>query len=377
VKDNSLYVNLFVQNTGEMNLTGTKVSVKQTTEYPWNGKIDIELSPEKESKFEVLVRIPGWATEHPIPGDLYKYKDVQKNTIRLLVNGKESELKMKNGYASIEQNWKKGDKISLDLPMPVRFVEANANVKPNIGRIAVQRGPIVYCGEWTDNKDKKVMNLYLDKFSGFSAEYKKDMLGGVLLLKGKAKGTYEPKEGQIQSKDVDITLIPYYSWANRGRGEMQVWFPTSADLTRPVKAATFTNQCKVTGSLMKGNLSAINDMVYPTSSNDPEVPYFHWWPQNDTTEWIQYDFPKETEVSSSSVYWYDDGPWGGCRIPASWRILYKDGEKWIPVTNKSAYSVTKDQKINVSFDKVKTKAMRLEVTLPKEFSSGIYEWTVK
>jgi uncharacterized protein len=105
--------------------------------------------------------------------------------------------------------------------------------------------------------------------------------------------------------------------------------------------------------------------------------YYHWWPKKNTTEWIQYDFPSATSVSQASVYWFDDSPWGGCRLPKSWRILYKSGNKWIPVKVNGAYTTVKDKSNDVKFKPVKTTAVRLEVTMPEEFSSGLYEWSVK
>jgi hypothetical protein len=129
---------------------------------------------------------------------------------------------------------------------------------------------------------------------------------------------------------------------------------------------------------VEGNLlTSVNDLDLPSSSNDHDVLYFHWWPEKDTTEWIQYDFDVKTQVSECSVYWFDDGPWGGCRIPQSWRILYKSGNKWIPVKAAGNYTVKKDEVNTVKFKTVTTKALRLEVNLPKEFSSGIFEWSVK
>jgi uncharacterized protein len=377
VKDNSVFINLFIQNTGKMDLASTKLEIRQKTEYPWNGKVEIEMNPEKESNFEALVRIPGWAQEEPIPGDLYRFKDVQNLPVKLFVNGVEEKIVKKNGYAAIKRNWKKGDKISIEMPMPVRLVTANEKVAADKDRVAVQRGPVVFCAEWPDNKDKKVMNLLFDQTSGFTTEYKKDLLGGIMQIKTEAGATFEPKEGNMLVKKQGVVLIPYYAWANRGRGEMNVWFPVKKELTRPVKAASFVNQSKVTGSFTHGNLNAVKDMQLPQSSNDPEIPYFHWWPKKDTTEWIQYDFPAEKEISSSSVYWYDDAPWGGCRVPASWKVYYQQNGQWVPVKTQGEYLVEKNKLNTINFEKVKTKALRLEVQLPKEFASGVYEWNVR
>jgi hypothetical protein len=122
---------------------------------------------------------------------------------------------------------------------------------------------------------------------------------------------------------------------------------------------------------------ALNDQMEPKNSNDQSVTFYHWWPMKDTVQWVQYDFEKPAAVTSSKVYWFDDGPFGGCRIPAGWRLLYKDGEAWKPVKNKTAYEVNKDAYSTVSFEPITTQALRLEVTLPKEHAGGIMEWIVE
>ena len=126
------------------------------------------------------------------------------------------------------------------------------------------------------------------------------------------------------------------------------------------------------------SLSSISDGLVPKDENDRTIPYYHWWPKEGTTEWISYEFPEEMEVSSSTVYWYDDAPWGGCRVPKSWKIYYKDASgNWTPVQNITAYGVQKGNPNTVDFEPVKTKAMKLEVVQPDKNSSGLYEWEVK
>ena len=121
---------------------------------------------------------------------------------------------------------------------------------------------------------------------------------------------------------------------------------------------------------------ALNDQMLPESSHDRSIIYYHWWPKNKTTEWVQYDFEKEATVTSSKVYWYDDGPFGGCRIPEGWKLLYKKGNNWIPVKTTTSYNVAKDAFCSVSFEAVKTTALRMEVKLPEEHAAGIMEWSV-
>ena len=125
-------------------------------------------------------------------------------------------------------------------------------------------------------------------------------------------------------------------------------------------------------------LSAINDRLVPKDENDRSVPYTHWWPKKDCTEWLGYEFPQEATVQSATVYWYDDGPWGGCRVPQSWRILYQDQQgQWQPVTGADGYPTDKGAACTVNFDPVKTKALRLEVTLPADNATGLFEWSIR
>ena len=123
--------------------------------------------------------------------------------------------------------------------------------------------------------------------------------------------------------------------------------------------------------------AALNDQYDPRNSRDNSAMYLHWWPKKNTEEWIQYDFDQEYTVSESSIYWFDDGPSGGCRIPASWKILYKDGENWVPVKNTSAYEINKDKYDVIKFEPVKTTALRVEIKLPENFATGVHEWKVK
>ena len=125
-------------------------------------------------------------------------------------------------------------------------------------------------------------------------------------------------------------------------------------------------------------LTAVNDRLVPKGENDRSVPYTHWWPKNASTEWIGYEFPQEAEVSTSTVYWFCDKPWGGCDVPKSWRILYLTASgEWKPVEGDVSYPTYRGTASTVSFTPVRTKAVRLEVTLPDNDSAGLFEWSVK
>lgn len=373
----TIYVNLYIQDEAVIDFNGSKTRITQTTDYPWNGKITVTIKPSDIRYFAIAMRIPGWAKGEVVPGDLYHFLPDENPAYSITVNGIPAEYVLKNGYAVIKNTWKTGDKIELNLPMPVKKVTANPLVAADRDKVALQRGPLVYCLEWPDNKDGKVLNLVLDSTAKLNAAFQPDLLNGVETITGKADVAVSSEKGNQTSAKQDFTATPYYAWANRGAGEMQVWMAAKVTAAHPLHTPTLASESKISGSVPGKSLATVHDQEIPQSSSDQDIPYYHWWPKTNATEWIQYDFATKTTVSEASVYWFDDAPWGGCRIPKSWRILYKSGNKWVPVKVAGEYPVNKDKKDTVHFKTVSTLALRLEVTLPEKFSTGIYEWEVK
>jgi len=373
----AIYVNLYIQDKADIDFNGTKVQVIQSTDYPWNGKVTVTVNPSRTMDFSLALRIPGWARGEVVPGGLYHFLPGGNSPFTLTVNDAPADYILKNGYAFIANKWKPGDKVELDLPMPVKEIEANPMVAADRDKVALQRGPLVYCLEWPDNKDGHVLDLVLDTANIPLPSFNPQLLNGVEILKGKGWVAVRTEKGNQTAGEQDFTTIPYYAWANRGTGEMEVWMASKPSAAHPALAPTIASRSRISGSAQGRSLKSVNDLDLPFSSNDHDVLYFHWWPKKDTTEWIRYDFTGKTRVSACSVYWFDDGPWGGCRIPESWRILYKKGDRWIPVKTRGAYPVIKDKINTIMFKAVNTDALRLEVRLQKEFSSGIYEWMME
>ena len=238
----------------------------------------------------------------------------------LKVNGEEVALELKNGYIPLRRKWASGDTIELELPMPVRRVLSHENVEDNRGRVALQRGPLVFTAEWPDNGGN-VSHLVLPDESRLATEYREDLLGGVTIITGKASALFGQGEGEpALVKEQDFMAIPYYAWAHRGKGEMAVWLPREKATARPLPKPTLTSQSRLTVSEDK-NGESINDQWEPSDSNDHSHPYLHWWPRKGTLEWVQYNFPKAVTVSEASVYWFDDTGRGGCRVPSSWQLM--------------------------------------------------------
>jgi len=221
----ALYVNLFVQGGATVTLGGTRVRVRQETSYPWAGEVRIGVEPERPAEFAVNVRIPGWAQERPVPSDLYRYLSAQGEEPRLVVNGEVVPLNASKGFARIERRWQKGDVIELELPMRVRRVLSHEQVRANQGRVALERGPVVYCAEAVDNGGR-VFNLVLPDDAELVSERRDDLLGGVSVIRGRALGLHPGPDGRsVETRERDFLAVPYYAWSHRGEGEMAVWLP--------------------------------------------------------------------------------------------------------------------------------------------------------
>lgn len=214
-RDNNVFVNLFIAGTANITVNNKKVNIIQRNNYPWNGALSFETVPETPTSFTMRIRIPGWARAEAIPSDLYSFKEKSASKISIKLNGKPVTYKMENGYAVINRQWKKGDKISLSLPMDVKEVIANKALVDDKGKVALQRGPVIYCAEWKDNGGT-VSNLAIPANATFKPVAEANLLNGVTVLKGRVKNN---------NGNTELTAIPYYSWANRGKGEMTVWFP--------------------------------------------------------------------------------------------------------------------------------------------------------
>ena len=377
VKDNQVYVNLFMGNEAELKVGGKKVILHQETRYPWDGHVTLTVDKNAAGTFAMKIRIPGWVRNQVVPSDLYTYSDGKRPGYSVKVNGEAVTSALEQGYFTIERKWKKGDRVELQLDMEVRTVKANGKVEADRGRMAVERGPIVYCAEWPDNSFN-VLSLLMNQHPQFEVVERPDLLYGLNQIKTPVQTLEYDEQGRLVVKDQELTLIPYYAWAHRGPGNMAVWLPSEVRATRPVAIPTLASKSQVSASHPAKSLTAITDGLVPADENDRTIPYYHWWPKEGTTEWIVYEFPEKTEVSSSTVYWYDDAPWGSCRLPRSWKVYYKnEAGEWTPVPEADAYPVSKGNPNTVHFAPVGTSAVKLEVVLPEKYAAGMYEWEIQ
>jgi uncharacterized protein len=378
VTKNKLYTNLYISNEADLTVGSERVHISEKAGFPWDGKVTMTISPEKNTTFSLMIRIPGWALNEAIPGTLYKFDNQNDLKVSISVNGEPVEFVPEEGYAAIRRKWKNGDKIDLDFPMPVRTVVAASEVKEDIGKIAVQRGPVIYCAEWPDNRGGNVLSYVIERDAAFTSEFSPSLLNGSVIVKTTGRQSKRSSDGSIDLlPEEPVTLIPYALWNNRGPGQMMVWLPAEKSVAKPIPYPTIASRSRISASKVTRALSSINDQFEPSGSNDNSLPYYHWWPDKDSWQWVQYDFEKPEIVSKTKVYWFDDGPDGGCRIPDEWELLYRTGDKWMKVSNKTPYEAAKDKWNSVEFQPVKTTGVRLKVKLNKDYASGIHEWIIE
>lgn len=226
-QEDKLFVNLFINSEATVTISQKPVQIVQQNNYPWDGDLKFLVTPAKKSAdFSMLLRIPGWAAGKAVPSDLYKYENDMRiqSMIPITVNGQPVDYAMENGYAVIKRTWKKGDVVQVKLPMQVERVVANENVKDDIGKVALQRGPLMYCAEWPDNGGQ-VSNFILPDNAVFTSEFKPNLLNGVVTLTSNLPKVLVEGKENVTTKSETFTAIPYYAWANRGEGEMMLWFP--------------------------------------------------------------------------------------------------------------------------------------------------------
>ena len=378
VEKDRVYVNLYMGGEAEVDAPFGTVKIAQETRYPWDGAVALTVTPDKPGTFELRLRIPGWAQGKPVPSDLYYYLDADAKAPQVSVNSKPVDLQLDRGYAVIRREWKPGDKVGLTLDMPIRRVLANDAVEDDRGRVALERGPIVFCAEGIDNGGR-ALSLFLPDNAPLATAFRADLLRGVQVITGTARALKRGDNNAVAEADQPLVAIPNYAWGHRGDSDMAVWMARSAEKAKPAPPVTLMSKSTATAShtFEADTVAALSDGIEPKNSYDQSIPRFTWWDKKGSTEWVQYDFPAESTVSGCGVYWFEDAPNGGCRVPAKWQLLYKDGEHWRKAEDVKQFGVDKDCWNEVSFKPLKTTALRIEARLQEGFSGGILEWKVE
>lgn len=208
VKDNSLYVNLYMSNQVNTSVANGDVALTMKTGYPWDGNVKITVDKSPRKGFEMRLRIPGWVRNEVVPSDLYSYADGLTPSYSVKLNGETVPSTLVDGYICIDRKWSAGDEVVIDMDMEPRVVAANPKVEDDLGRIAIEKGPIVYCAEWPDNPEINVREITLGESPALTVSHVDDKLCGI---------------DEIHEESSGLVLIPYYSWNHRGAGDMAVW----------------------------------------------------------------------------------------------------------------------------------------------------------
>ncbi|MDO5310124.1 MAG: glycoside hydrolase family 127 protein [Planctomycetia bacterium] len=392
--DDTIVVNMFGQSKATIELADKNVTIEQSTRYPYDGAIAIRTSYEmknanaKLTPFYLKVRVPQWSGQPSEPDGYrtYKINPMDKTTALTQVN----------------------------FNMPVTRMIANPNVKADLGRVALQRGPLVYCFEDCDNPDARVDRIILPKDPEFKVQSRKYFIASRL-------DTFETRTSKARTVDVitckdimgrDLTAIPYCVWDNRDAGRMDVWVRQAGldveDDSPVMKEDDWIDEngdpilykaldpsilsdsvpelpqvVDFSGSFYEDKMSTFeyaNQAATVSSSADLEAPRATWWARKGSLEWFKYEFPAPRKLTSVSVYWFDDeAANGGCRIPESWKLSYRapNSDVWEDVPVKGEYVVAKDKAVCVEFDEIEVDKLRLEARLQPGFSGGILQWTVK
>jgi hypothetical protein len=214
-RGNELYVNLYLDNEATVKLDAGTVRVRQQTTYPWDGTATVYLDVDRPMTFTLKLRVPGWVGDAPFASDLYAFTPLADPRRRYGVHDVGFSEVPPSGWHEIRQVWQPGSFVIMRFPMPVRRVLAHAGVKDDAGRAAIQRGPVVYALEGVDN-DGKVLDTVIPIETAFTSAFRSDLLGGVAVLTATL-----PAVGGAPART--ITAVPYFTWANRARGEMVVW----------------------------------------------------------------------------------------------------------------------------------------------------------
>ncbi|MCC7389566.1 MAG: glycoside hydrolase family 127 protein [Phycisphaerales bacterium] len=378
VRGDDIYVNLFVGGGVQLAAPAGAVVLRQETDYPWDGVVRLTVSPDSARRFALRLRIPGWAQGRPFPSDLYGYLDGEGPACTITVNGRSEPARNEQGYAVLEREWRPGDVVELTLPMRVNWVRGNEAIVQDRGRTAVERGPLVYCFEGVDNI-ADLDNLVVEPGSDAAFSFHPDLLGGVGVVDIDAAVVRKTEGEAGSSKKIQARAVPYYAWAHREVGPMAVWVAASPDIVPVEPRPTLASRAEVSAShCWRGDsLAAVNDLRGPASSADESIPRLTWWDHRGTAEWVALSWDGAREVSGVRVYFFDDTGKGQCRVPASWRVVYRDGGGWKPVEAGGGYVVRKDGYSEVRFSPVKTDSVRVEVELQEGYSGGVLEFGVE
>ena len=376
--NDDVFCAFYASSSTNIPLEAGNVKLHQQTDYPFDGTINIDVLPENDdTEFILWLRIPTWCNERFVPGQLYSYADNISTKAIASVNGKKVKATITDGYMPIKRQWKAGDKVQLQLPMPVRYSVADERVEADVNRICVTRGPLVYCAEQPDNQ-YPASNYIVENINKESTveTFKDGILKGISSISLNASAL----KGE-QQVPATLKLIPYYAWNNRGDNvTMNVWFARNAETAVQGTIRTVGNVADITATYTNGSddVFAIADGKVPGKSFDTSIPRWTSWAKKGDNQQVEIKLKKEQNIESVSVYWYDDE--GGVQLPESWDLEYHADGKWskfnLYVTDH--YGIQADQFNMVHpAEPIRADAIRLNIK-PKSYAAvGILEVTIE
>ena len=317
----ALYLLLYGSSVTELNIDGVRVGITQKSRYPFDGHVRIELSLDEPALFTLHLRIPTWAGEQFVPGSLYHYEQAPREPWLLTVNGELLRPDPVKGFAEVERDWQDGDVVELELPMPVRFSSCDERVVDNRNRLAVTRGPLVYCAEEIDNGPVQAYSIEPVPTADQCQVVPMDAAGMEAMM---ACVVPALDTGGL----TDLTMVPYFIWNNRGSGSMNVWVPRIRELAEEAMARKSFDPGKYGAvSVSSGTGSeALFDGCRPMSATDQSIG--HWVSGRESVQEVKFAFADKRSVVSVGVYWYIDG--GEVDIPREWRMSVKVEGAWQP-----------------------------------------------
>ena len=378
--DDDVYCSFYIGSSTEMALKGGNVKLRQTTDYPFDGKVTIDVEPvDKSAKFTLWMRIPSWLNEKFVPSEIYSYVDGKQPNYTLSVNGKAVQTEVVNGFVAIERKWRKGDRVELEMPMQLRYTKAVEQVEADRNRLCITRGPIVLCAEEDDNKHD-VVGYFLSNGCASNSSIARFESGE---MKGVPYFTVDASAIDNENKEVDdtLTLIPYYAWNNRGDNKcMNVWFACDAKTARDgmEKKPQHIASVKASYTYNGDDAYAVIDGVHPKSSHDTSILRWTSYRQQDVPQTIEIRLKKRQPIESVSVYWYDDN--SKVRRPDIWSAEYLLNGEWREyrpyITDHFGIALNQFNMVHPAAP-IEAEAIRLKVVPQRGCAIGILEVLVE
>lgn len=337
--EDGLLVTSYAASETRVGIGGVPVGVVQHTGYPLDGRVVLRLAPERPVRFLLRLRVPTWTGDRFVPGELYRYADgLVPAPVRILLDGEPVDAPRAGGFAVLDRQWRAGDEVVLELPMPVRASRCDERVEADRGRVALTRGPLVLVVEEVD-QGIAAQRLCFDgvpDLGGDRVEVAvREIAEGHDTVFATVDGLAVPPDG-APPQARRITMVPYYAWNNRGPGSMVTWIPTDPALVP--RGAGFADPAfaavRASHTWQGDRTAAIGDGRLPASSADTSIPRWTSWPQRGRPQQVEIRFDRERPLRQVGLYFYDDG--GGVRLPAAWRLEVETGGVWRPLPRAAA-----------------------------------------